>query len=194
MTIPLPSAPATSTGTESSNRFLTISNILSVARALLSIPFALVMLTAAPSSRLWGAIMMVIAALTDKYDGVLARKYNQITEWGKILDPVADKIAVSAVAIVLLILGNIPVWYVVALLIRDALIFSGGLYVKTTKGIILQSNEAGKWTVGIVSLALFLMVLNAQTILVDIFFWASVLLLLVSSSMYVKRFMNVMKG
>jgi CDP-diacylglycerol--glycerol-3-phosphate 3-phosphatidyltransferase len=179
---------------ESSNRFLTISNLLSITRALLAIPFGVVMLTSTPPSRLWGGIIMVLAALTDKYDGVLARKYNQITEWGKILDPVADKIAVGAVAVVLLVLGNIPIWFVVVLLIRDALIFSGGMYIKTRKGIVLQSNEAGKWTVGIVSLALFLMVLNAQSILVDIFVWASVLLLMLSSSMYVKRFLEVMNG
>jgi len=186
--------PASSSQAESSNRFFTISNLLSITRALLAIPFAVVMLTNIPPSRLWGAIIMVLAALTDKYDGVLARKYDQITEWGKILDPVADKIAVSAVAIVLLVLGNIPLWFVVALLTRDALIFSGGMYVKKKKGMVLQSNEAGKWTVGIVSLALFLMVLNAQSILVDIFVWTSVVLLVVSSSMYVKRFIEVMRG
>jgi CDP-diacylglycerol--glycerol-3-phosphate 3-phosphatidyltransferase len=186
--------PASLPKPESSNRFLTISNLLSVTRALLAIPFAVVMLNSTPPSRLWGAIIMVLAALTDKYDGVLARKYNQITEWGKILDPVADKIAVGAVAIVLLVLGNIPVWFVVALLMRDALIFSGGMYVKTRKGVVLQSNEAGKWTVGIVSLALFLMVLNAQSILVDLAICASVALLMVSSSMYLKRFIEVMKG
>lgn len=163
-------------------------------RALLAIPFAVVMLNGTPASRLWGAIIMVLAALTDKYDGVLARKYDQITEWGKILDPVADKIAVGAVAIVLLVLGSIPVWFVVVLLVRDMLIFSGGMYIKSRKGVVLQSNEAGKWTVGIVSLALFLMVLGAQSILVDIFVWASVVLLVVSFSMYVSRFIEVMKG
>lgn len=163
-------------------------------RALLVIPFALVMLASSPPSRLWGAIIMVLGALTDKYDGVLARKYNQITEWGKILDPVADKIAVGAVAIVLLVLGNIPVWFVIALLLRDVMIFSGGMYIRSKKGMVLQSNEAGKWAVGIVSLALFLMVLNAQSILVNVFLWASVVLLMVSFSMYVKRFMEVMKG
>jgi cardiolipin synthase len=163
-------------------------------RALLAIPFAVVMLNGTPASRLWGAIIMVLAALTDKYDGVLARKYSQVTEWGKILDPVADKIAVGAVAIVLLVLGSIPVWFVVVLLVRDMLIFSGGMYIKARKGVVLQSNEAGKWTVGIVSLALFLMVLGAQSILVDIFVWASVVLLVVSFSMYVSRFIEVMKG
>lgn len=185
--------PAGSPQAEPSNRFLTISNVLSITRALLAIPFAVVMLTSSPPSRLWGGIIMVLAALTDKYDGVLARKYNQITEWGKILDPVADKIAVGAVAIILLVLGNIPAWYVAVLLARDVAIFSGGMYIKTRKGLVLQSNEVGKWTVGIVSLALFLMVLNAQSILVDLAVWASVVLLAVSFSMYMKRFIEVMK-
>lgn len=137
---------------------------------------------------------MVLAALTDKYDGEIARKYNQVTEWGRILDPLADKVGVAVVAVVLLVLGNIPVWFLVALLVRDVVIFSGGMYLRSKKGIVLPSNEAGKWTVGIVSLALFLMVLNAQSILVDIFVWASTILLVVSFSMYVRRFAEVMKG
>ncbi len=86
--------------TTSPDHFLTASNLLSISRGLLSIPFAIVMLGHSPESRLWGAAIMVVAALTDKFDGVLARKYNQITEWGKILDPLADKVAVSVVAIV----------------------------------------------------------------------------------------------
>ena len=161
---------------------------------MLAIPFAVVMLTNTPPSRLWGAIIIVLAALTDKFDGVVARKYNQVTEWGKVLDPLADKIAVASVAIVLLMLGNIPAWFVIALLVRDVLIFSGGMYIKAKKHVVLQSNEAGKWTVGIVSLALFLIVLDAQSTLIDISIWASVVLLAVSFLLYVRRFIEVMKG
>jgi CDP-diacylglycerol--glycerol-3-phosphate 3-phosphatidyltransferase len=152
------------------------------------------MLQQEDGSRVWGGLIIVLAALTDKLDGVLARKLNQITDWGKVLDPVADKIAVGAVAIVLLILGNIPIWFVVIILLRDILIFSGGMYIKSKKGVLLQSNEAGKWTVGIVALALFLMVLNAQRLLVEIAVWASVALLVVSFGLYLKRFNEVMKG
>ena len=188
--IPNPADAVQGTG---SNRFFTISNLLSISRGLLSIPFALVMLSRAPESRLWGGVFMVAAALTDKFDGVLARKYNQITEWGKILDPLADKIAVAVVAVVLLLLGNIPVWFLAILLLRDILIFSGGLYVRRKKALVLQSNEVGKWTVGIVALALFLMVLNAQSILIEIFIWASVILLTLSFGLYLKRFVEVMK-
>jgi CDP-diacylglycerol--glycerol-3-phosphate 3-phosphatidyltransferase len=177
----------------SPNRFLTISNLLSISRAVLVIPFAYAMLGDSVPARFWGAIIMCLAALTDKFDGVLARKLNQITDWGKILDPLADKIAVTAVAVVLVLLGNIPIWFLAAIVLRDLLIFTGGMYVKSKKGVLLQSNEVGKWTVGIVSLALFLMVLNAQTIIVDIAIAASTILLLVSFWMYLKRFLEVMK-
>lgn len=189
--------PLSSTGSVQStspDRFFTASNLLSISRALLAIPFAMVMLNHSPESRVWGGALMIAAALTDKFDGVLARKYSQITEWGKILDPLADKVAVAVVGVVLLILGDIPVWFVVTLVLRDLLIFSGGIYIKAKKGLVLQSNEAGKWTVGIVALSLFLMVLDAQSILIDISIWASVVLLIVSFALYVKRFLEVMKG
>ena len=175
------------------DRFLTASNLLSISRAFLVIPFVVAMLYTDPPSRLWGCVIMILAALTDRYDGILARKLNQVTDWGKILDPIADKIDVGAVAIVLLILGNIPLWFVIVLIARDVLIASGGIYVKKKKGLLLQSNEAGKWTVGIVALALFLMVLNAQTILVETAVWTSVTLLIVSFALYVRRFIEVMK-
>ena len=178
----------------SKNRFLTASNLLSILRLLLAAPFSIVMLSGNPSGRLWGAIIMVMAALTDKYDGVLARKYGLTTQWGKILDPLADKIGLAVVAIVLLILGNIPLWFLLALLLRDILIFAGGIYVRSHKGVILQSNELGKWTVGIVALALFLMVLNAQSMLVELFTWAGTILLVVSFAFYVRRFIEVIKG
>ncbi len=190
---PSPDSSTPDTEADSTARFLTVSNILSILRVLLTVPFAIVMLSGNPWARLWGGIIMVLAALTDKYDGILARKYGQTTEWGKILDPLADKVGLAVVAIVLLILGNIPVWFLVVLLLRDILIFSGGMYLRSQRGIVLQSNEVGKWTVGIVSLALFLMVLNAQSVLVEIFMWTGTLLLVLSFVFYVRRFLDVIK-
>ena len=175
------------------DRFFTVSNLLSLLRLLLTIPFAVVMLSGSPAARLWGAVIMVVAALTDKYDGALARKYDQTTEWGKILDPVADKIGVAVVAVVLLVLGNIPAWFFIALVARDILIFSGGVYVRSRRAVIPQSNEVGKWTVGIVAMALFLMVLNAQSTMVAALTWAATVLLAVSFALYVKRFADILK-
>ena len=173
-------------------RFLTISNLLSISRAILAIPFALVMLSESPSSRMWGAAIMLLAALTDKYDGVLARKYNQITEWGRILDPLADKIAVGSVVLVLLSLHVLPPWFVVAVLGRDIVIFIGGMYVKAKRGVVLPSNETGKWAVGIISLTLFLIVLDGPSVGSDSLMYFSLGLLAVSFALYVKRFIDVL--
>ncbi|MFN0159520.1 MAG: CDP-alcohol phosphatidyltransferase family protein, partial [Bacteroidota bacterium] len=121
------------------NRFFTISNLLSISRGLLAIPFMMVMLVPSPPSRPWAAAIMILAAITDKLDGAFARKFHQATEWGKILDPIADKVAVASVVISLLVLKEIPLWFVSVVLGRDILIFLGGMYVKAKKNIVLSS-------------------------------------------------------
>jgi CDP-diacylglycerol--glycerol-3-phosphate 3-phosphatidyltransferase len=179
--------------TPASSRFLTSSNLLSILRAFLIIPFVAVMLSALPNARLWGCLIIALAALTDKLDGVLARRFNEITEWGKILDPLADKIGVAAVALVLLWLGEIPLWFVVALLVRDLLIFAGGVYVKARYGIVSASNLLGKWTIGIVSIALFAGVLHLGFPWMDLLIAASTVMLVVSLASYSQRFVTILK-
>lgn len=168
--------------------FLTPSNILSISRAVLVIPFVYVMLSSLPTARLWGALIMILAALTDRFDGVLARKYGYETEWGRILDPLADKIGIAAGALVLLQLGDIPFWFVIALIARDVMIFIGGIYIKTRTGVVLPSNQTGKWAVGIISLAIFLLVLTGASPAASICIWLSVVLLIASFASYVRRF------
>ena len=173
--------------------FLTPSNVLSLIRAALAIPFALIMLSPLPSARIWGAAIMVVGALTDRYDGILARRWGQETEWGRILDPLADKIGVATVALVLLALHEIPLWYVVALLARDLLIFAGGMVIKIRSGVVLPSHPIGKVAVGIISLALFLLVIQGPSLASTILIWASVVLLLLSFGTYAARFFEEIK-
>jgi CDP-diacylglycerol--glycerol-3-phosphate 3-phosphatidyltransferase len=173
--------------------FLTPSNILSLTRAVLVVPFVLIVLSSLPSARIWGALIMVLAALTDRYDGILARKYGQETELGRILDPLADKLAVGAAALVLLVLGDIPLWYVLALLARDLLIFAGGMVIKARSGVVLPSHPVGKVAVGIIALALFVVVLGGPSLLATILIWVSVVFLLLSFGIYAARFVEEMK-
>ena len=184
----LPNADSPSAG-----RFLTLSNLLSISRALLTIPFALVMLSSIPNSRVWGGLIMAVAALTDKLDGVFARRFHEITEWGKILDPLADKIAVGIVGIVLLVLDLIPLWFVLTIIGRDVAIFVGGMYLKTQRGIVLQSNEVGKWAVGVLALTLFLMVIGVQGVTTDILIGATLIMLAISLVLYLVRLVGVIK-
>ena len=170
--------------------FFTPSNILSISRAVLVIPFTIVMLSSLPTARFWGAFIMILGALTDKFDGLLARKYGYETEWGRILDPLADKIGVAGVALVLLRLGDIPVWFVAALLARDTLIFLGGMYIRARKGVVLQSNMTGKIAVGVITVALFALVVLGPSLPATISIWVGVVFLIASFGGYVRRFVR----
>jgi len=190
----LSNADASTANPKSAGRFLTLSNLLSISRALLTIPFALVMLSSLPERRVWGAVVMAVAALTDKLDGVFARRFHETTEWGKILDPLADKIAVGIVGLVLLLLDVIPLWFVLTIIGRDLAIFVGGIYLKSQRGIVLQSNETGKWAVGVLSLTLFLMVIGFDGIVTDLLMGATLLMLFLSLALYIIRFADVIRA
>ena len=185
----------TSSPTDSpSDRFLTISNFLSILRALLSIPLFLVMMSGRDDANTWGAIIMIIAAVTDKLDGDVARHFHQETEWGKILDPIADKISVGTTLVILLLLDRIPFWFVASVLSRDLLILLAGLWLKQSKGVVLPSNMTGKWAVGIIALTLFLALVAVPTVWVEGGIIISIGLLIASLILYGSRFMNVLRS
>jgi len=173
-------------------RFLTLSNILSLVRLFLSVPFAVVVLDGSDQGRLWGAILMVVAAITDKLDGDFARKFHQTSEWGKILDPLADKIAVGTVIAVLFVVGDLPAWFLIIALGRDLVILSGGIYLKRRTGILVPSNQFGKWTVGLISVTLFVLVLSGRSTVGDYLLAINAVLLLLSLGLYGKRFKELL--
>jgi len=177
---------------EVSPRFLTVSNLLSISRAVLIVPFILVILSDVPGRRYWAVGIVLLAALTDRYDGILARKYGQVSRWGMILDPLADKLCVAAVAIVFLVLKMIPAWFVAALLVRDLLIFFGGLTIQRVRGLVLPSNTAGKWAVGFIAATFLLILIDVPAPLISFALFASSLMLVVSLVLYVVRFAQVM--
>jgi CDP-diacylglycerol--glycerol-3-phosphate 3-phosphatidyltransferase len=173
--------------------FLTVSNLLSISRALLSIPFALVMLLPADPLRFWATGILLLGALTDKLDGDIARWRNEVTEWGKILDPLADKICVTVMSLVLLKLGDMPLWFVAALLSRDILILAGGMYLKSRRGVVLPSNLTGKWTATIIALTILMLLMNVLPEAKPILLAACTAGLVVSFALYIARFLGVLR-
>jgi CDP-diacylglycerol--glycerol-3-phosphate 3-phosphatidyltransferase len=171
-----------------------LPNLISLSRVLLVILFVLAMLVPDPPARWWGLGILLLAALTDRLDGMLARRMHQETEWGRILDPLADKVGVAAVAVVLLYLRWLPFWFVALLLGRDLLILSGGLLVRRKTGEVLQSNVAGKWAVGVFAATLIFIVAETPAWLVSVGIWTSVTMVAVSTIGYVRRFIEVMRG
>jgi len=98
---------------------MVLPNQLTVLRIILTPIFLLLFLSADPLLKQISLVVFIIAALTDWYDGWLARKFNYITSWGKFWDPLADKILTSAAFIGFVILKIIPLWMVIVILARD---------------------------------------------------------------------------
>jgi CDP-diacylglycerol--glycerol-3-phosphate 3-phosphatidyltransferase len=174
----------------------TISNLLSILRILLVIPISILLLSGIESNRYWAFGLGLLAILTDKLDGMLARKFDTVTEFGKIIDPLADKIAVVAVGIVLTIQHLLPLWFVIAIATRDLLIVYAGLYLKLKKNIIPQSNMPGKIAVGVISVVLILAILNIEQLnpVKEVFIILSVVMLIWSFYNYVQKFFKTLSG
>ncbi len=171
----------------------TISNLLSISRIILVAPIAYFLLSKEiPYHREYAILFILLAMITDILDGYFARRFQEISELGKILDPLADKIGVGLVVIILTISGDIPLWFMIAILARDGIIFLGGIYLKKKKGIIPASAMPGKIAVVASSITLVLAILHLKT-LQEIFLWSSVLLMLYSFIDYTQRFFSHLK-
>ena len=168
----------------------TLSNALSALRLILALPIGLALLRdEQPSLTLW--VLIGVAIATDFLDGIAARALNSVSELGKILDPIADKILVGVVAFALAWRGTIPLWYVAAAITRDVLIVAGGLYLRRTERAVPSSNLPGKWSTVITALFLCLAIgkLTAPPWF-DAALFGSVLMMIVSFGSYIRRFLS----
>ena len=124
-----------------------IPNILSVIRILLVGAFIWVFFFDYPDNLVWALIVFLTAGLTDVIDGFLARKFNWITNMGKILDPFADKLMQCTVLVCMLIKDLIPAWLVIPFILKVFLMLLGGLLIIKKRKLVVVSNIYGKITV-----------------------------------------------
>ena len=134
-----------------------ISNLLSLFRLILAVPISIALMLEHPFIAF---ILGIFAFISDYLDGYYARKLNQVTEIGKIIDPLADKIVVISVVLVLFLQEKFPLSVGIAIIIRDILILLGGILLKKKLGYVLPSNFAGKLTVTIIAVYIFCIILN----------------------------------
>ncbi|HCA79539.1 MAG TPA: CDP-alcohol phosphatidyltransferase [Bacteroidetes bacterium] len=170
-------------------RIWTISNLLSFSRIVLLVPLAFFLLGDAPNSRIWAAAVVLVAGLTDFFDGFVARRLHQVTDLGKILDPVADKIAAGGSAILLLMIDAIPLWYVVVVISRDLVILLGSIYIRSRKNVIAQSNWPGKIAVTAIAVVVLLSVLGYDETesIRQLAIWLSLFMMSLSLALYAQR-------
>jgi CDP-diacylglycerol--glycerol-3-phosphate 3-phosphatidyltransferase len=137
------------------------SNLLSLSRVFLAIPMAFLLWY---EYNILAVAMGFVASITDMLDGWLARKLDQVTEYGKIFDPVADKIFVGVTVVVLLLQGRFPLWLVVIVLARDLLIALGGIFAAKKLKSVIPSDVIGKATVIILGFTIMFAILNLHDI------------------------------
>lgn len=101
---------------------LTIPNSLTLVRFLLTPVFYFLIIDGSAETRLWASIVFIIGALTDWYDGYFARRFGLVTRWGQFMDPLADKVLISAALVVLAQLNYLFWWMVIVIIARDFII------------------------------------------------------------------------
>jgi len=140
---------------------MNLPNKLATLRIILVIPFVIFLSLALEFSentgitimlRILATIIFVGAAITDYYDGKIARKYNMITNLGKLLDPLADKILVISALVTLAKFNQVSLWFVIIIIFRELLIT--GL-----RSIVAAEGAVGKWKTATQMVALTLIIL-----------------------------------
>ena len=121
---------------------MTIPNILTVFRILLTPFFIFFLFNESESSGVYSLIIFTVASFTDAYDGYYARKYNAVSESGKFLDPLADKILVSSAFISFAVLGLIDIWMVAIIILRDLFVTLLRMRMKKGGESLVTSNIA----------------------------------------------------
>jgi len=172
-----------------------ISNQISLLRILLIIPTVYLLLYKPEESYSTAIIIVLLVTMyiTDLLDGYLARRLDQVSETGKILDPLADKIVVVAIVLILFLQHKIETWFFVIVITRDIMILIFGLYLKSRKRIVLMSNYPGKAAVLSIGIIMLLTIINTQNTelldaLIRYMYYVSVMLILYSLILYFMRF------
>lgn len=176
---------------------MNLPNKLTVLRVLM-IPFfvlfMLVDITGAADK--WIAVALFVAAsLTDFLDGHLARKYHLVTNFGKFMDPLADKLLVSAAMICLVEMGRLPAWIVIIIISREFII-SGFRLIASDNGVVIAASYWGKFKTVFQMAMIIVLICNLGGAFVWVetaLIWISLILTVVSLADYVVKNIDVLK-
>ena len=170
------------------NKINTLSNYISFFRILLAVPIFIFIsnIDEIEGARYILLSLYILVYLTDIADGYFARKFNQVSELGKIIDPLADKILVFLVIVYLYYFEFIPSYYFWIIILRDIIIFIGGIFVSKKIGKVLPSNYLGKLTVIFIGFFIIMVTLGLENenIFYQIFFYGSLILSFISVFFY----------
>ena len=186
---------------------MNLPNKLTVFRMILIVPFVILLLGGHAG---WGwfdaafggfeaytdyiaLVIFVIASLTDMLDGKIARKYNLVTNFGKFMDPLADKLLVCSAMICLIDMDRIPAWIVIVIISREFII-SGFRLVASDNHVVIAASYWGKFKTTFQMIMVILMIANIQAlnILTQIVMWIALALTIISLIDYIVKNKNVL--
>ncbi|MDE7352376.1 MAG: CDP-diacylglycerol--glycerol-3-phosphate 3-phosphatidyltransferase [Acetatifactor sp.] len=182
---------------------MNLPNKLTIFRVILIVPFLILLLGGnagwfgdnAMAANLGALAIFIIASLTDLLDGKIARKYNLVTNFGKFMDPLADKLLVCSALIALIEMGRIPSLVVIVIIAREFII-SGFRLVASDNGVVIAASYWGKFKTTFQMVMVCLMIVGDPIpgLFIDIVMWIAVILTVVSLVDYLIKNKDVMKA
>lgn len=157
---------------------------------MIIVPFLVVFLLTGwggDANRYISLALFVGASVTDWFDGYLARKNNLVTNFGKFMDPLADKLLVCSAMICMIDLKRLPAWFVIIIIAREFII-SGFRLIAAENGIVIAANYWGKFKTASQMIMIILLILHFDGIFVileQIFIWLSLALTIISLITYI---------
>ncbi len=149
-----------------------------------------------PYSNILAAIVFVIAALSDLLDGYIARKHHLVTNFGKFMDPLADKLLVSSALICFAALGTVPVWVVIIIIAREFII-SGFRLIASDNGVVIAASWWGKLKTNVQMVMSVMLIVNLNykwmNLLEQIAIYLAVALTVISLIDYMIKNKSVLK-
>ena len=179
---------------------MNLPNKLTIFRVIL-IPFFVLFLLLEPDNqtfRLIADLIFIVASLTDMLDGKIARKYHLVTNFGKFMDPLADKLLVCSALICFVAIpsGPMPAWVVIVIMSREFII-SGFRLVASDAGVVIAASYWGKIKTVVQMLMSILLIFNFEgsviNIVENVFIYAAVILTVISLIDYMVKNWNVMQ-
>ena len=164
-----------------------LPNKLTLLRILLIPVFIITMMFDFSNHYLISCLIFIIASITDALDGHIARKNNLVTDFGKFMDPLADKLLVCSAMICMIDLKRLPAWFVIIIIAREFII-SGFRLIAAENGIVIAANYWGKFKTASQMIMIILLILHFDGIFVileQIFIWLSLALTIISLITYI---------
>lgn len=185
---------------------MNLPNKLTIVRVIMIVPFIVFLLGGqagwfGENTMIADAIAFVLfvtASLTDLIDGKIARKYNLVTNFGKFMDPLADKLLVCSALIALVEMSRIPAWVVILIIGREFII-SGFRLIASDNHVVIAASYWGKFKTTFQMIMVCMMILNVGRfwfpfqVLTDIIMWISLALTMISLVDYIMKNRDVLK-